>query len=262
MLQNSYKFCVVLHLKIKCKQNSSNNESEVKARERSDYNYCSRGLNTIVKTFVATNLGIILLHLLLLYLAAITKKNPLSRTLHTEQLDINGILERYNNILTWWDIISAVLHKFYYECFFSSVSILVVFYSINPFHREDTIRTNQNKRHQHSKCLIYLLRPTLFHLYISLTELRMILILSCQSPRWQCSAGRTCLWRRGVWSTWRARWPGPRRPRPQPPGATTTASSHSGGPDPGSPSSSTRARSPPRSSSSCPPGQRSWWSPS
>lgn len=100
MLQNSYKFCVVLHLKIKCKQNSSNNESEVKARERSDYNYCSRGLNTIVKTLVATNLGIILLHLLLLYLAAITKKNPLSRTLHTEQLDINGILERYNNILT------------------------------------------------------------------------------------------------------------------------------------------------------------------
>ena len=77
---------------------------------------------------------------------------------------------------------------------------------------------------------------------------------SFQSPRFLCWAGRTCLWRRGAWSTWPAPSPGPRLPRPPPPGVTTTASSHSADPDPGSPSSSTRAISPPRSSSLCQPG--------
>ena len=82
-----------------------------------------------------------------------------------------------------------------------------------------------------------------------------------QSPRCWCWAGRTCSWRQGAWSTWRALSPGPPDPRPPPPGDTTTASSPSGGPGLGSPSSSTRGTSPRRSFSSCPPGpERSMWS--
>ena len=106
-----------------------------------------------------------------------------------------------------------------------------------------------------SHCLIHLVQPSTVS-FISVWEWHWFLF---QSPRWQFSAGRTCLWRRGVWSTWRARWPGPPRPRPPPPGVTTTASSHSEDPDLGSPSSSTRARSPRPSCSSCRPGTWSWW---